>query len=90
MENEDICLSVTPVGIFARREGSYIKVPEHLGENFEIIEDIISTIQNEIILFCALLGIEESFDISNFIKYFEDYGMEAELHLIKNMISETQ
>ena len=59
-------------------------------ENFQIIEDIISTIQNEIILFCALAGIKDSFDIYNFIKYFKDYGMEAELQLIKNRISETQ
>ena len=47
-------------------------------ENFEIIEGIISTIQNEIILFCVLVWIKDSFDISNFIKYFEDYGMEPE------------
>jgi len=59
-------------------------------ENFQIIEDIISTIQNEIILFCALVGIKDSFDISNFINYFEDYGMEPELQLIKDRTSETQ
>ena len=59
-------------------------------ENYTEIEDIISILQNEIILFCALVGIKDSLNIDYFIKYFEDYGDDEALQLIKNRTSETQ
>ncbi len=43
-------------------------------ENQDFVDGVISDIQREAILFCAITGIEESYDISAFVKYFEDYG----------------
>ncbi len=52
-------------------------------ENQDFVDGVISDIQREAILFCAITGIEESYDISAFVKYFEDYGDDDALAEIK-------